>query len=64
MGGLGAVLAVFRTFAAASVDDGAEVKDVSAEVLPDGVGRPAQLLQRFPAEGYQFFSGAGAARAE
>lgn len=61
MGGLGAVLAVFRTFAAAPVDDGAEVEDVSAEVLPDGVGRLAQLLQRFPAEGYQFFSGAGTA---
>ena len=35
---LGAVLAVFRASAAASVDDGAEVEDVSAEMFPDGIG--------------------------
>ena len=61
MGGLGAVLAVFRTFAAAAVDDGAEVEDITAKMFPDGVGRLAQFFQRFPAEGYQFFSGAGTA---
>ena len=59
--GLGAVFAVFRTFAAAAVDDGAEVEDIPAEMFPDGVGRLAQLFQRFPAKGYQFFSGAGTA---
>ncbi len=53
--------AVFRTFAAAAVDDGAEVEDIPAKMFPDGVGRLAQFFQRFPAEGYQFFSGAGTA---
>lgn len=52
---------VFRTFAAAAVDDGAEVEDIPAKMFPDGVGRLAQFFQRFPAEGYQFFSGAGTA---
>ena len=47
--------------AAAAVDDGAEVEDIPAKMFPDGVGRLAQFFQRFPAEGYQFFSGAGTA---
>ena len=44
MGGLGAVLAVFRTFAAAPVDDGAEIEDVSAEDVykRQGLNRPGK----------------------
>ena len=61
MGRLCAVFTVFRTAAAAAVDDGAEVEDIPAKMFPDGVGRLAQFFQRFPAEGYQFFSGAGTA---
>ena len=49
--GLGAVFAVLRASAAASVDDGAKVEDVSAEMFADGIGCPAQFFQRLPAQG-------------